>query len=282
MRMLGMWSGMGYYRRAKGLHAAARMVVAEFDGRVPSDVNSLLGLPGVGRYTAGAIASIAFGEPEPLVDGNVARVLLRVHGKKAAAEDRDTQAWLWQRAAELVNAAKEPGVFNEGVMELGATVCTPAPSSPRCGECPLASMCVARRKVTQGDIPTPKAAAKQQTIYCTSVVVTRRDGATLIEQRPHTGMWAGMWQAPTIQRKDRAATRAEIARLVGTPAAAISQDSTFEHQTTHRRVLFSVWRGRGVHGKSTRGEWVMPEKIATLGISNPQRRILLGAATTRG
>ena len=120
------WQGLGYYRRARMLHAAAAAIVERHGGRVPRQLEALLDLPGVGPYTAGAVASIAFGARAPIVDGNVARVLLRVAGVELAADAPRAQRWCWERAEALVARAGSPAILNEGLMELGATICTPA------------------------------------------------------------------------------------------------------------------------------------------------------------
>ncbi len=272
--VMGLWSGLGYYRRARNLHAAARMVVAEFGGRVPPSVEELRRLPGVGRYTAGAIASIAHGKRAAIVDGNVARVLLRVHGKDAASDDTRVQGWLWERAEHLVRAAERPGVFNEGLMELGAMVCTPG--APKCGECPLAGVCVARREGRQLEIPRPNARATRRDVFCAVAVIERSDGALLVEQRGDDGMWAGMWQGVTVERSDRAPTAAELGRAVGIAARMLKRTESFEFLATHRRVMFVVFRARVAKGfVPRRGEFRTRAAIARLGLSNPQRRVLM-------
>lgn len=272
--VLGLWTGLGYYRRARNLHAAAKMVVAEFGSKVPREVDALRELPGVGRYTAGAIASIAHGEPAAIVDGNVARVLLRVHGKDAASDDKQVQGWLWERAESLVRAAEQPGVFNEGLMELGATVCVPG--TPRCGECPLREMCIARREGRELEIPRPKARAARRDVYCAVAVIRRGPGTIVVEQRGDDGMWAGMWQAPTIERTDRPPTVAELARAVGVPAKKLERTQEFEFLATHRRMVFAVFGASVAKGFAPkRGEFRNREAIARLGISSPQRRVLL-------
>ena len=272
--VLGLWTGLGYYRRARNLHAAAKVVVAECGGRVPRGVEELRRLPGVGRYTAGAIASIAFEEPAPIVDGNVARVLLRVHGKDAASDDKSVRGWLWERAESLVRAAERPGVFNEGLMELGAMVCVPG--RPRCGECPLQAMCVARREGRELEIPRPKQRAARREVYCAVAVIRRSDGAMVVEQRGDDGMWAGMWQGPTIERADRPPTVAELARRVGVPAKKLGRAERFEFLATHRRMVFAVFRASVAKGFVARqGEFHGSEAIARLGFSSPQRRVLL-------
>ena len=272
--VLGLWTGLGYYRRARNLHAAAKMVVAEFGGSVPRGVEELQKLPGVGRYTAGAIASIAHGERAPIVDGNVARVLLRVHGKGAASDDKSVRGWLWERADAMVQAADEPGVFNEGMMELGATVCVPG--TPRCGECPLREMCVARREGRELDIPRPKARTARKDVHCAVVVIRRGDAAMVVEQRGDDGMWAGMWQAPTIERADRPPTATEVGRAVGVPAKTLKRSETFEFLATHRRMVFVVYRVSVAEGYTPkRGAFRGRAAIARLGMSSPQRRVLL-------
>ncbi len=285
------WSGMGYYRRARNLHGAAREIVGRFGGRVPEDVDSLRSLPGVGPYTAGAMASMVFGKAEPIVDGNIARVLLRLEGK--SLEQAEGVRWAWGRAVGLVQSSRaarhggstpqqssrrrvrkvSAGVLNEGLMELGAVVCTPR--SPRCGACPVRGLCLARRRGLQDVIPRPKVRPVRSDLFCASVVVEDGLGRVLVEPRSEIGLWAGMWQAPTLERKDRAARRGEIASWIG--AEGLTLKGAFEHGTTHRRVRFEVWSGRMNEGAARPGAtFCTRAAIARLAISNPQRRILLG------
>jgi len=269
--VLAAWSGLGYYRRAKLLHKAARAIVDDHQGVMPRDQAALLKLPGVGRYTAGAIGSIALGLPMPIVDGNVVRVMLRVHGQELAADDRAMLAWIWNRAAALVQqAAKQNAVptFNEGLMELGATVCTP--KGPDCAACPIAAMCVARRLNKQDRIPKPKTKARKSALWCASVLAIRA-GKIAVEERPEKGMWAGLWQAPTLERTDREPTPAEVAKAVGVRAADLAKLGSFKHNTTHRDVTFTVYRTAA----KTHGTWKTRAQIQSLGLSNAQRRILL-------
>jgi A/G-specific adenine glycosylase len=282
--VLALWAGLGYYRRARNLHAAARLIVERFGGAVPRTVEELLALPGVGRYTAGAVASIAFGDAAPIVDGNIARVLLRVHGRESSADDRAARAWLWDEAARIAAAGARgvgAGVVNEAVMELGATVCLPAPAAPRCDACPLASACAARRAGTQARIPPPKGRAARQTVHCASAVLLDSAGRIVLERRGGTGMWAGLWQAPTVERADRAPTRAELARAVGLAARDLHARGTFTHATTHRLVRFDVYRGaaprgwpRGARAGGSDRARVRPDELDAYGLSSAQRRVL--------
>lgn len=277
--VLAEWSGMGYYRRARNLHAAAQAIVREHGGMLPRDVGALRELPGVGRYTAGAIASLAFNVAAPIVDGNVARVLLRVRGKAFAADSREGTAWLWRKAEALAAASERPGVVNEAIMELGATVCLPSPATPLCGECPLRASCVARKEGRQAEIPPVRVRGGKKALYCGAVVVERERGGRaelLVEQRPGTGLWAGMWQAPTVEDGERPPTRDAVAAAVGLAGKSLAPDAAFEHQTTHRRVVFEVWRAAaGTEFVAARGLWMGLEDLSRVALGTPQRRMLL-------
>lgn len=279
-RVLEMWAGLGYYRRARHLHAAAKAIVEQFGGRVPREVDALRSLPGVGRYTAGAIASIAFNQPAAIVDGNVARVLLRLHGRDAASDDKAVQAWLWEAAGELAATgpakdAPSPGAVNEGLMELGATVCVPPPAEPKCDACPLRAMCAARRDGRQLEIPRAKTRAERTDVYCLAARVVRDDGAVLLEQRPQEAMWGGMWQAPTLERTDRFPTRAELAAALGVPAKAMAGGGSLEFLATHRRLRFRVVRVTIADGvELKRGVFVPAKRAAGMAMGSPQRRVI--------
>ncbi len=279
--VLALWSGLGYYRRARNLHAAARIIVSRFDGLVPRTVPELLELPGVGRYTAGSIASIAFHQPEPIVDGNVMRVLLRLRGRNLDPSAETTAVWAWKQAESLVQAAAPDDIaaFNEGLMELGATVCLPPPASPRCEACPLRDLCVARQKGVQGRIPRAKATRAPTAIQCAAIIITDPRGRILLEQRPPTGMWAGLWQCPTLERAGSAAlARAEVeafARLRG-GVGPLQRAGAFTHKTTHRTVRFTVFRATAVAcaRKAAGRVWRAPDDLADLGMSNAAKRVI--------
>ena len=195
--VLKLWEGLGYYARARNLHRAARQVVAEFDGYLPDTVEELSKLPGIGRYTAGAIASIAFGRDAPVVDGNVKRVLCRVYAIRGDARQPAIQKKLWSLAAANLPKGKA-GRWNEAMMELGATVCLPR--SPRCDKCPLAGVCRARALGIQEKLPT-KAAKKRLPHYDVTAAVIRKRGRVLIAQRPVGGMLGGLWEFPGGKRE---------------------------------------------------------------------------------
>lgn len=277
--VLAMWSGLGYYRRARMLHAAAKAITERHHAQVPSDAAALRALPGVGRYTAGAIASIAFGQPEPIVDGNVSRVLQRLAAREGAADEAAVRAWCWERATELaISAGPKAGLFNEGLMELGATVCTPR--NPACGVCPLAAMCRARRDGIVESIPRPKRAANRSPMWCAVALIEDDQGRVLIERRPSdVGMWAGLWQAPTLESAKRAVPRKALAERISFHVTALRKIGAFAHTTTHRDVRFVVYAGRaGAAYVPPAGlSFESRERVRELGLSNPQARILLGA-----
>jgi A/G-specific adenine glycosylase len=278
--VLAMWQGLGYYRRARNLHAAAKMIVQRFKRRVPSSINDLRQLPGVGRYTAGAIASIVFHEPVPIVDGNVQRVLTRVFGKRPRRQREDLNAWSWRAAAELIALAARPGVFNEGLMELGALVCLPAPAMPRCDVCPLATWCGAKRSGVQRRAALTTARAKPQTAHHHAVIVRNaQTGRILVEQRPSAGMWSNMWQVPTIEATSPIEPREVVSTLRSKAIRNVRKIATFRHLTTHRRITFHVYCATG---ELTRGTWRNSRGLETLPMSSPQRRIVDMAARIKG
>jgi A/G-specific adenine glycosylase len=270
---------MGYYRRAKNLHAAAKAIVERFEGRVPDNVVDLESLPGVGRYSAGAIASIALGKPVPIVDGNVARVLMRIAGRGFLHGSPEGQAWAWERTERLVasstggRAGTSPAALNEGLMELGALICTP--KAPRCGECPVRNLCTAAGAGTQNDIPRPKVRANRSKLFCEVVVIRDGRGRILVERRADDGMWAGMWQAPTWERVDGASKDSEVCKWIG--VAKVQLTRRFVHHTSHREVWFTVWSARGVRRAKGGRVFMSTDEVLALGLSNPQRRILLEA-----
>ena len=261
--VLAMWQGLGYYRRAQHLHSAAQIITTQFGGRVPSTVDRLQQLPGVGRYSAAAIASIVYGKAEPMVDGNVRRVLARWEARTGATSD----AWAWERAAVLVRSASAPGTFNEALMELGALICTP--KTPQCLHCPVARHCKAFQRSAQNRIPLPKRAARQKLVHHHAVVIVR-GGKMLLERRTSKGMWSRMWQAPTIEA-DSPLRFEEVRAALPVRVYQLMKRGRFEHQTTHRRITFHVYTAKS---RARRGVWRRPEDIGDLPMSNAQRRVL--------
>ncbi len=193
--VLAHWSGLGYYARARNLHLAAKMVVAQYGGTIPNTIDELVKLPGIGRYTAGAILSIAFHQPVPLVDANVARVFSRMFMLDEPPNSARGTNVLWAIASLLV-PMYQPGLFNQGLMELGATVCTPA--EPACGRCPAAGYCKAFETADPTRWPLKPARKKVvQETHC-SVVVHHSRGGVYLVKRPSRGLWGGLWEFPRV------------------------------------------------------------------------------------
>lgn len=264
-RVLAAWAGLGYYRRARNLHRAARVIGSEHAGVVPADPALLRRLPGVGPYTAGAVASLAFGVPAPVVDGNVARVLLRLHAKPLRADDPRAVRWTWAQARAMVTDAAErripPGELNEALMELGATVCTPA--APRCRECPLARVCETRRAGKQAVIPRPKSRPAARRLGLTCLVLTDPKGRVLMERA--AGLWEGLWQPITYGTEwSPAPPHPDAARAPGwIDAGAVTRT------LSHRRVRFRVWAGLASQGVRAAGgrRWIAPRDFTRVGVS---------------
>lgn len=198
-RVLKLWEGLGYYSRARNLHEGAKLVYQRYAGRLPSNPDEIRKIPGIGRYTAGAILSIAFGKPEPLLDGNVARVLSRLTRLDKPVDAEESRKFLWELAGRLMrekDPQKNPGDFNQALMELGAMICVPA--EPACGDCPVQTSCLARR---HGDPENyPRKSAKQKTKKVRAVCgIVRSNGKVLLGRRPPRGLWAGLWELPTFR-----------------------------------------------------------------------------------
>lgn len=231
------WKGLGYYARAANLHRTAVVVRERHGGRLPRDPATLRTLPGVGEYTASAVASIAFGVPVPAVDGNVRRVLARL-----LDAPRPSASQLRAEAVHLLDPQR-PGDFNEALMELGATVCTPR--SPRCGACPVAAHCRARSAGTAQRRPAPRSAPRVgRAEYGVAVAVDER-GRVLLVRRPEAGLLAGMWEFPAVEMRapgPGAAAEAALARLacagLGVRGTVAGRLRPVRHAFTHLAVVY--------------------------------------------
>lgn len=193
--VLELWSGLGYYARARNLHRAARMIVDNHKGRFPKDIESLVALPGIGRSTAGAILAFSHGQRHPILDGNVKRVLARMIALDQWTGSKDALSVLWGWSEELT-PRKRVGDYTQAIMDLGATVCTR--SRPDCGRCPVSSMCLAYARNAVDSFPVPKAKRTKPVRSAILLMVRNRSGEVLLEQRPPTGIWGGLWSFPEI------------------------------------------------------------------------------------
>jgi A/G-specific adenine glycosylase len=244
--VLAVWSGLGYYRRARSLQEAARAIVERHGGRFPRSREELLELPGIGPYTAGAVASIAFDEPEPLVDGNVARVLSRVFALDGAPDSAGQREGLWSLAGDLV-PERGAGQWNQALMEFGALVCTPR--DPPCGRCPIATRCRALLQGRVGELPLRAVRAASIPVQVV-VLAVRRQGRWLLERRPAAGRMAGLWQLPTTEiHPVPARGRDELVRgklfPIRAPKALRAGPTLCEvrHTITNHRIRAVVKRG---------------------------------------
>ncbi|MCX7012723.1 MAG: A/G-specific adenine glycosylase [Candidatus Sumerlaeota bacterium] len=248
-RVLKLWEGLGYYTRARNLHRASKIIVQERRGRFPRSAEGWRELPGIGRYTAGAIASIAFGERAPVLDGNVKRVLARLFRIEAPIEDAATERLFWTLAEELV-PPKRPGDFNQAMMELGARICLP--KRPRCEECLLSKQCEAFAAGRQSELPRrrEKKAARHHNIV---VGVIEKNGRYLLGKRPAHGLLAGLWEFPggkvePGEAREEALKR-ELEEELGVRIAIGAPVATVDHAYSHYAVTLHVYRCRILRGR---------------------------------
>jgi A/G-specific adenine glycosylase len=275
--VLASWSGLGYYRRARHLHAAAAMVVERHAGRVPARRDELLALPGIGRYTAGAILSIAYGRPEPIVDGNVTRVLCRLTGERGDPRRAGVAARLWDEARRLVEAAASPGDLNEALMELGATVCTP--TAPDCPACPLARSCVARATGRQEATPPPRARGRTVRLRQRAAVI-ERDGRLLLRRRPATGLMDDLWEVPLLE--PAAGGRGAARLAAGGPRVRLgARVGMVRHAVTYRRIEVEIVEAAVLSEPRAGYRWVDAKTLARMPVSSLVGKILARAGTRR-
>ncbi len=264
--VLKLWEGMGYYARARNLHRAAQIVVEQHGGVIPSERRALLALPGIGEYTVGAILSMAFGQAEPILDGNVKRVLSRVADIEQPIDERATLKQMWSLARELVEAAPvgEAGAFNEALMELGNRLCTP--TNPRCLICPINQHCLAASRGTQHERPVlpPKKSTPHYDVV--AGVIWRGEpfaSPLLVAQRPQDKMLGGLWEFPggKVEPGDAdlaAALRREIAEELGIeievaePVRADAAPLAIAHAYTHFRITLYPLHARWIATDSAR------------------------------
>jgi len=279
-RVLRLWEGLGYYRRARQLHAAAQVIVQQHGGRFPRDRESVRALPGVGRYTAGAILSIAIDAREPILEANTIRLFCRLLAYEGPPHAKEGQLLLWAMA-ECVLPRRDVGRFNQALMELGSEVCRGR--SPRCDECPVAALCEARRRGLENRIPRPKPKRAFEHRHEAAVLVRRR-GRVLLMQCPDGGRWAGLWDFPRYElaaeheprRRDELANKLRdetgLAIELGTRLA------TIRHGVTRFRIPLDCYEARCTSGRLRRGagrpmRWVGPKDLDTYPLSTTGRAL---------
>jgi A/G-specific adenine glycosylase len=275
--VLHAWQGLGYYSRAKNLRRGAQTVVRDHGGRLPRSAEALRELPGIGPYSAGAIASIAYGERTPLVDGNVVRVLCRVFGLRGDPTRAPLKRRLWDVAAALVPASA-PGDFNQALMELGATVC--APRSPACDRCPLSGSCGAHRDRLAETLPELPKRRATIAVARAAAVVYRGDKVLVVRVPDGARRWAGFWKFPNVDIGTRetpeAAARRAVHETVGIRATRAAELLTVRHSVTHHRITLDVFRfdvASRTIGARGNAAWHTPAELDDLPLPAPDRRI---------
>jgi A/G-specific adenine glycosylase len=241
-RVLKLWEGLGYYSRARNLHRAAKEIVKRWGGEIPRTAAELESLPGIGRYTAGAVASIAFGERAPVVDGNVKRVLARVFAIRDSIDAPATVGRLWEAAAVLL-APRDPGAFNQALMEHGARLCVPR--HPRCGRCPVRQLCDAHALGIQDKLPRRRAKKASPHFEAVAAAI-EKNGRFLIGKRPPGGLLGGLWELPggkvePGETHEQALAR-EIDEELGARIAVSGRVAAIEHAYSHFKVTLHVYR----------------------------------------
>lgn len=270
--VLGHWSGLGYYSRARNLHAAARRIADQHGGRFPEDVEAIQALPGIGRSTAAAIAAFAFGQRRAILDGNVKRVLARVFGVAGWPGEKAVENRLWSLAESLLPAS---GIraYTQGLMDLGATLCTRG--RPRCEACPFQDDCVANREGRQKELPgsRPKKAVPEKSV---AMLVLRRAGEVLLEKRPPTGIWGGLWSLPECGETD---DPRRAAQSLGYAVEDAGELPAFTHTFTHFRLFIRPW-ALAVTRVAAAAEpgrlWLSLDDLEGAALPTPVRRILQG------
>jgi len=270
-KILKLWEGLGYYRRARNLQAAAQMILAEFNGKLPQTREEIIKLPGVGQYSAGAVLSIAFQKPEPLVDGNVIRVFSRLFVLRGNLKTGENHEKVWDVARSLIST-KRPGDFNQALMELGATVCFT--DNPQCLLCPLFQFCEAAQRGIQTDLPEMPKAAKNIEVPMAALLLENKK-KVLVKKRDENEKWLkGFWEFPSAEGKsmEEACQKLEKEFKVKTekkPAKDV------KHQITKHKIHLSLFTASGQKLIRTTShlKWVTADELEELPFSSAQGKL---------
>ncbi|MCC5886892.1 MAG: A/G-specific adenine glycosylase [Gammaproteobacteria bacterium] len=272
--VLAAWTGLGYYRRARNLWRAARQVADEHGGQFPDSIEALQDLPGIGRSTAGAILALAFDQRATILDGNVKRVLCRIHGITEWPGKREIEQRLW-RLAESHTPASDVAAYTQAIMDLGAKLCTRR--NPACEECPVRDLCAARSLGLTGQIPAPAPRARLPERDACMLVVEDSNGHVLLERRPEQGVWGGLWCFP--EYPDSEDPKVAVQRLADCPETVMLMREQMRHQFTHYRLNLTLCHVRipdraplQVGERSL--DWFAPEELSTVGLAAPVVRFL--------
>lgn len=278
--VLKCWEGLGYYSRARNLHQTAKVVSEQLGGKFPQTVDGLLELPGIGRYTAGAIASIAFGQAAPLLDGNVIRVFSRLTDLEADVTQQSVKDDLWKLAEDWLYKAR-PGDYNQALMELGRLVCKP--KNPACNSCPIKQDCLAYKNGTQDQRPVKAAKAATPHYDVSAGMVWNEKGEVLIAQRPLEGLLGGLWEFPGgKQEKDETLAECLQRELREELAIEVSVGELYcvvKHAFTHFKITLHAFTCRYVSGEPQAigvkdWAWVKPEQLSQYSFGKADREVI--------
>jgi A/G-specific adenine glycosylase len=273
-RVLHLWSGLGYYARARNIHRAAQEICERFGGALPDDIEELESLPGIGRSTAGAILALATNRQHPILDGNARRVLARVFGVAGWPGDTVVNRELW-RLAGVCTPAHRVAHYTQAIMDLGASVCTRRRTS--CATCPLSHRCIAHHRGVVDQIPAPRPQRDRPQRQVVLVMVVRDDGAVLLEKRPNSGIWGGLWGFPETTDVDQ--VPAWCQNRVGVVPQRIQVQSVLRHGFTHFDLAMTPVEAHipSPPGRTMEGDrwlWYNLNQPAAVGIAAPVARLL--------
>jgi len=271
-KVLKVWEGLGYYSRARNLHRASRIVSNHFNGKIPDQLKDLRTLPGIGRYTAGAILSIAFNKEAPVLDGNVKRVLSRLFAIAGSPVRGQTEGLLWHLSESLLPKGHASS-FNQGLMDLGATTCTP--KEPRCSQCPLRDLCKGMASGDPERFPAKPLKKKIPHIEAVSAVILK-NGRVLLQQRPPEGLLGGLWEFPNWpvgEKKDlKKHLKSKVKSKIGLGVKGNEPIGSFQQTFSHFKLTLQVFSCLHHYGK-TKGEWVSIQDLHLYPMSRIHRRI---------
>ncbi|HMA92299.1 MAG TPA: A/G-specific adenine glycosylase [Polyangiaceae bacterium] len=277
--VLSLWQGLGYYSRARNLHRAAQLVVESSDGKLPSSLTALRALPGIGAYTAGAIASIAFDLPEPAVDGNVERVIARLAALRGDPKTGSAAKQIRELASDWVQLGS-PRRFNQALMELGALVCTP--DKPNCSACPVLAFCAGHRQGIAAQLPESRTRPKPETRHVSIIFSDRQDAVLIVRQPDSARHWSALFTLPFTEHKAAESPLSAARRLLGTldPMAQLIHSrpiAEIVYPITRFRFEARVYRAtpvRATNMKRIGASYVSVERLAALALPAPHRRLV--------
>jgi len=273
-RIHKLWEGLGYYTRVRNLQTAARIIEAKQDGEFPVMFADVLALPGVGPYTAGAICSIAFNQPTPILDGNVIRVLTRIFGISGNPRERKVNRRLWSIAQNLVSGTRDCSSLNQSLMELGALICTP--KQPKCDACPVIAYCSAHLQNRVEQLPNiaPRLRPTQRQF---AAFILERENRFLVRQRPHGVVNAHLWEFPNLEIISEGQDAKESAEtLLGVRIKSLEPFWTIKHSITRYRIRMDIWRINEANRLPPTEEcWFTLQKLVTLPFASAHKRVLL-------